>query len=415
MATTSIAFNVASQARVQGPNGPASAGPPSARLEALETSDDPLESEEAASKWLGLQTSTQYRMHRGLQVSRVRAIQALENIGGDPAWAKQANRMRDCGSSAVVYVREDARPVLSVSRCRHRLCPVCSQQRSWRVGARIEALAKEMDAPKFITLTIATKGLELSEAVEKLRSGWKRLRQTKKWKARVAGGVYCLEVTRGRKGDRWHPHLHVVADAQYFPKGELSAAWESANGDSPIVDIRAVRSRREVAKYVSKYVSKGNHTDKWSVSELAEYAEVMLGQRVTHTFGTLHGKKVDPAWEPGPACEPGRMVSLRRIEQWTRDGWSPANKVWKYARRLGRAWRVVMGLDPKGELSDNAPLVGDEAAVFRAALDSCLLRSNWEHDNPGKQWGEGMGKPDVDMPPDPVFEWDDDPVPRWMT
>lgn len=399
----------------QGADGPASAGPPSARLEALETSVDPLESEKDAERWLGLQTSTQYRMHRGLQMSRVKAIRALESLEADGEWEKQATRMRDCGSSAIVYVREDARPVLSVSRCRHRLCPACSQQRSWRVGARIEALAKEMDAPKFITLTIATEGLGLEAAVEKLRMGWKRLRQTKRWKARVEGGVYCLEVTRGRHGDRWHPHLHVVADAKYFPKGELSAAWESANGDSPVVDIRAVRSRREVAKYVSKYVAKGNHTDKWSVHELAEYAQVMLGKRVLHTFGALHGKKVDPAWEPGPACEGGKTVSLRRIERWMQEGWSPANKVWRYARRLGRAWRVVMGLVPKGELSDNAPLVGDEAAVFRAGLDACLLRSNWELDNPGKEWRDGVKTVDVEVPPDPVFDWGEDPEPPWMT
>lgn len=150
-----------------------------------------------------------------------------------------------------------------------------------------------MNAPRFITLTIATDGLTLSESIDKLMQSWKKLRRQPEWKCRVKGGVYTVEVTRGKDGTRWHPHLHCIVDGDYFLQRMLSQCWLRVTGDSDIVDIRAVLDRRSVATYIGRYVGKPIGWQTWSLEQISEFARAMQGKRLVHSFGYLHNAKID--------------------------------------------------------------------------------------------------------------------------
>ena len=357
------------------PNCGSSSAP--ASLVTLETSDD----------LLAIQSAAQHRLHRRDWQVRKRVLDALLAIPG-PRWRKQAKRMADCCSGTRIAIREKQKPVLILDSCKHRLCPVCSRKRSWRCGREIERIAKEMDSPRFITLTISTDDHTLDEAVSKLRSGWKRLRQTKFWKSIAVGGVYSLEVTRGKSGKRWHPHLHILVDGSFVPQKQLSEVWLQSTGDSCIVDVRAIRSRRQVARYISKYVSKGDTFKNWTQAQISEYAEAMCGQRTVQTFGSLHGSNPDPK-EP---CEIDgrhhRCVSWGRLQKYARASWTPACVVLQYAPRLGVDWRVLTNRDDDRDPSTRLPLVGPELRELNEALAKVTERARWEVDHPGRCWLE---------------------------
>lgn len=52
-----------------------------------------------------------------------------------------------------------------------------------------------------------------------------------------------------------HPHLHVLLRAPYIPQRYISH-FMSERLDSPIIDIRATRNSRAVARYIGKYLGK---------------------------------------------------------------------------------------------------------------------------------------------------------------
>lgn len=54
------------------------------------------------------------------------------------------------------------------------------------------------------------------------------------------------------------PHLHILADFGYVKQKWLSAQMAGLI-NAPIVDIRAVKSKRHVAHYLTKYVGKDPH------------------------------------------------------------------------------------------------------------------------------------------------------------
>jgi len=63
---------------------------------------------------------------------------------------------------------------------------------------------------------------------------------------------YACVVERTEQGE---PHLHVLLRSAFIPQALISDAMKELI-DAPIVDIRAVRKRRDVISYVAKYVTK---------------------------------------------------------------------------------------------------------------------------------------------------------------
>jgi len=120
----------------------------------------------------------------------------------------------------------------------------------------------------------------------------------------MRGGIWFLQVKRGRGDHKWHPHLHIVADSDYIDKQALSLAWLQATGNSYIIDIRSIKNESEVADYVARYSSLPCRLTDFTKADRVEIATVLHGVRLSSCFGTgrkCHIKrerlKGTPTWE----------------------------------------------------------------------------------------------------------------------
>lgn len=114
--------------------------------------------------------------------------------------------------------------------------------------------AAEGNPQRLITLTINPEQyLSPDHAARTLVKAWRNIVQRAHREGIAERIEYICIFEETKRG--W-PHLHILARCPYLPQRWLSARMrEYAN--SPIVDVRAVKSRRAASCYVAKYVSKG--------------------------------------------------------------------------------------------------------------------------------------------------------------
>lgn len=136
-------------------------------------------------------------------------------------------------------------------RCKSWTCLDCSRIRRKKLIAE----AMEGQPTRFITLTVNPNWYSSpEERAEKLVKAWRLVRR-RFLALRPSNRLEFLAVFElTKKGE---PHLHIVARGSFIPQKWLSAQMAKEMG-APIVDVRAVKGSREVAKYVSKYISKRN-------------------------------------------------------------------------------------------------------------------------------------------------------------
>ena len=201
-----------------------------------------------------------------------------------------ARKLEGCCVHPVVLGRDDDdRLMFRECRCRSRICPYCRECRRREVVEQLTATMDRMDSTRFMTFTLLSSDAPLGEQLARLRACFGRLRRTKLWKRRAAGGLYTVEVTYNGKTGQWHPHIHAVAEGSYIPQRELASEWERITGDSRIVDIRACRSRRQAVKYLAEYVQKTSDVEKFPMDVMAEWAMEVHGLRFVAKFGTMYG------------------------------------------------------------------------------------------------------------------------------
>jgi hypothetical protein len=135
-----------------------------------------------------------------------------------------------------------------------------------------------------LTLTLKHIGESLSEQIERLRKSFIALRKRKFWKECVTGGLWFMEITFNKVTCEWHTHFHVLLDGSYIPQKKLSREWLTVTGDSSIVDIRAIKNKNKLAKYVAKYVAKIMDI---TVLETQQRIELFASVHGKHTAGTF--------------------------------------------------------------------------------------------------------------------------------
>lgn len=150
--------------------------------------------------------------------------------------------------------------------CDVRVCPDCERARSARLVARMDGLTLDMARPVFWTFTVPNVprgGLALGvdwvldsfRALRRraiIRGG--RCRDDGAVHPGAAGGVYSIEVTQGRDGASWHPHVHALMDAPWIRWGELRDSWRAVTCDS----IRKLERRRSQVNVTSDSVRREN-------------------------------------------------------------------------------------------------------------------------------------------------------------
>jgi hypothetical protein len=191
---------------------------------------------------------------------------------------------------------------------------VCGNHRSHKIR---DALALQIGKGpvSFITLTLCGKGEPLNALVDRLFKHFRALRLHPTWAEKVRGGAAFLEIKWSDKAKRWHPHLHIIADASYVPKYELSDAWRSISKDSFIVDIKRVNEAKGAVGYVAKYASKPmDSTIVLSPDRLDEAMVALKGRRLCLCFGTWFGTPLSAAEDEELADDLIDAAGYERVE-----------------------------------------------------------------------------------------------------
>ena len=205
----------------------------------------------------------------------------------DASYDKVASQLNECQETESLVVCHSCRGSWWITtRCRLRVCPLCSFVKAQERAIFIQAMCKEMKHPKLLTLTFPTWTDDPRAGIKLLRASFSRLRRFT-FMRHVVGGAYQIELKQKTGG--WHIHLHSIMDAPYLPYQKIFTAWKAITGVSvPQVDIRAA-STPEAQAYAAKYASKSNSFDAQPQSIVAWY-EATKGSRLFGTFGKWFNK-----------------------------------------------------------------------------------------------------------------------------
>lgn len=153
-----------------------------------------------------------------------------------------------CGTGSVYGIAPDLSQLIIIPiRCKSWDCPVCGPKRLTQMTAKICSGLPS----KFITLTLKPYPNEtLASMFDNVKAAWTKL--VKRIRREFGPFEYVLTWELTKNGT---PHAHVAARAGYIPQNWLSRQWRDLTG-SPVVDIRAVKRPQDIARYVTKYMTK---------------------------------------------------------------------------------------------------------------------------------------------------------------
>jgi len=116
------------------------------------------------------------------------------------------------------------------------------------------AQAAQGEPNRFITLSSRYRPDEMTpdQAAQQLVHAWRMVVQRGKREGIFKEIQYIAVFELTKKG--W-PHLHILARCDYIIQRWLSLRMEEY-AESPVVDVRKVKSRRRAAWYVAKYTAK---------------------------------------------------------------------------------------------------------------------------------------------------------------
>jgi hypothetical protein len=231
--------------------------------------------------------------HSHWKARRARVHQCLESAG-ESTFA--LDRFAQCGSGCVVEMTGNGDKVrLKACYCHSKHCEPCMRSKGNKIAGNLrDRLSLEANGRyRFITLTLKHRPQPLAMQIKRLYQAFKKMRNYREWKESQHGGAAMLEVKYEAQTGFWHPHLHLVSEGNFLHKRELSAMWKQATGDSYIVDIRQMKDSKEVAHYVTKYISKGTSPTVWEIASVAqEWILATKGVRTMLTYGTWRGFKL---------------------------------------------------------------------------------------------------------------------------
>ena len=225
-----------------------------------------------------------------------------------------AAKVQGCGDYLLFrhFFTIDAVKLHAASFCmKHLLCPLCAIRRGAKaLGAyldRFEAIKRTSGhlRPFLVTLTVKD-GPDLRERFKHLHDSQREL-----WKRKqrgrgsvldgVEGAVWSYEVKRGQGSGVWHPHLHMIALAEFAPDADrLSRDWHEITGDSFIVDVRPISQDDPASGFVEVF----KYAVKFSDQEPADTVhawETLAGKRLLGSAGCFRGVEIpeDLTDDPG--------------------------------------------------------------------------------------------------------------------
>lgn len=198
------------------------------------------------------------RKWRERKLKNIELAGRLERLG-----YRSFERVYQCAEVLKFIEQQDGTRKLYQSYfCKNKLCPICNWRRSMKYAYQAELVVNEAMKrhPKgrflFLTLTIKNvNGKELNRSISEMGRAFNRLFKYKKVDKNVLGYLRATEVTYSNEYYNYHPHLHVLifVRTNYFKGGEYLNQEEWTNlwakamklEYTPVVDIRAVKSKKE--------------------------------------------------------------------------------------------------------------------------------------------------------------------------
>lgn len=215
--------------------------------------------------------------------------------------------------------------------CKDRFCSVCSCVRLSKTRRKLKALCERQKRSgkgriRFLTLTITSHD-DLYMMVKILQRSFRKARQSKSWKKRVAGGASVIEITHSENG--WHAHIHALICGTFFPFESMLKVWKKASPGQGVW-LKDV-PQDKLVKYLTKYITKPDS----SLSEQQRDAvnSSLKGTRLFQPFGDWHGWMKDIKLSQ-PICKLCN-VAAGFISEW--DIPKPETPCFIYDRRPARA------------------------------------------------------------------------------
>lgn len=292
------------------------------------------ESHESQNQLVDGSNDWDYRKTKNLELYKVYKRLKIEN---------KAFRIKNCGTYLEFkrFKNNNDFKLHTANFCKQRLCPMCSWRRSLKIFGQVSRIMEEAKKEKeyrFIFLTLTQRnvtGLQLSDELDKMFKGWKKLTERKSFKKAFIGWFRALEIThdvdeiiskkmfnkkekyyisrglsvgdRNPNYDTYHPHFHVIlmVHKSYFKKADLYITndqmiemWKESMGldYSPNIDIRAFKTEgKDLSKSIAetaKYTVKDDDVLISDNQELTDISVVILdhalcGRRLVAFGGKL--------------------------------------------------------------------------------------------------------------------------------
>lgn len=137
-------------------------------------------------------------------------------------------------------------------KCRSWGCELCQPDRKKQLIAQ----AQGGKATLFITLTASpASGKDPASRARALAKAWPKVVKAAKKKWGYSEIPYLCVFEATKKGE---PHLHILVRCKWISQKWLSNIMRDLT-KSPIVDVRAVKNQKLIARYLAKYVGKEPH------------------------------------------------------------------------------------------------------------------------------------------------------------
>lgn len=130
-----------------------------------------------------------------------------------------ADRVGVCGQYLVLECQScGVREAAKVS-CKYKLCPECAGIRRWKYVQKYKNMAFALKRPFFLTLTFLNV-YELEGERKWMERCWKLFLKDPFVKGLIKGGLRVFETTYNEEMQTWHPHFHILYEAN------LSFEWK---------------------------------------------------------------------------------------------------------------------------------------------------------------------------------------------
>jgi len=182
--------------------------------------------------------------------------------------------------------KETGKLAVVSNACRVRGCPFCARSKGLQIAHNLAPWLKKLRGPKHMILTLRHTDQPLPEQIDHLYKAFAKLRRYRRWTRTVRGGLWFAQVTASKKTNQWHPHLHCLCDADYYPQSLLSRDWARASKTSHNVFVRRIHDTSKACRDASRYVARPGWLHALSPKQRTLLLFAFSGRRLCGAWGT---------------------------------------------------------------------------------------------------------------------------------